>query len=194
MNRVLYEKLYTRSNGPSNNLYFKGLEPGGAKKAEVEVKTEAKETQALDGNKTVVRKDILNPLFNLREVLKQILLLEDHLFHRDRRCGDCIRKHNLLIEAFLEEAVSLDVKGVYTVHIESLIDDYKSIASTFFASSFADEDFRTMAQGLRKMRKSLVIKYNFFSAELLFKRAILKGDGETGCESGSCSLTHTRQE
>lgn len=52
---------------------------------------------------------IMDPRFNLREVCKQLTLLEDHLNQPRKRCPDCIRKHFLTIEALLEEAVSLVV-------------------------------------------------------------------------------------
>jgi hypothetical protein len=54
-----------------------------------------------------------DPLFNLREVCKQLLLLEDHLFHKEKQCPDCIRKHLLMIEALADEAVALDPIGLY---------------------------------------------------------------------------------
>jgi hypothetical protein len=46
--------------------------------------------------------------FNVREITKQLLLLEDHLFDKTKRCKECIRKHLMMIEAFAEEANSLD--------------------------------------------------------------------------------------
>ena len=52
-----------------------------------------------------------NPLFNLREAAKELLLLEDHLGHPQKHCPDCIRKHLLTTEALLEEAVRLDTEG-----------------------------------------------------------------------------------
>jgi hypothetical protein len=48
------------------------------------------------------------PAFNLREVAKHLILLEDHLLHADRRCPDCIWKHLLTAEAFADEADTLD--------------------------------------------------------------------------------------
>jgi len=48
------------------------------------------------------------PAFNLREVAKHLILLEDHLLHVDRRCPDCIWKHILTAEAFADEADTLD--------------------------------------------------------------------------------------
>lgn len=51
---------------------------------------------------------IMDPLFNVREFCKQLILLEDHLQIDGKRCLDCIRKHILAAEALAEEAISLD--------------------------------------------------------------------------------------
>lgn len=56
---------------------------------------------------------VLDPAFNIREVVKNILLLEDHLMDPDRRCRDCIMKHSMIIEGFLEEAITIDKKQKY---------------------------------------------------------------------------------
>jgi len=52
--------------------------------------------------------DIMDPLFNIREMVKQMVLLEDHLNIPAQFCPDCIGKHMLKIEALADEAVSLD--------------------------------------------------------------------------------------
>ena len=57
---------------------------------------------------------VLNPCFNVREVVKNILLLRNHLLIKENRCFQCIRKHSLIIEAFIDEAYSLDKKGKCT--------------------------------------------------------------------------------
>lgn len=49
--------------------------------------------------------------FNLREIAKQFLLLEDHLSDNKKFCRDCIRKHLMLSEAFAEEAMMLEPTG-----------------------------------------------------------------------------------
>jgi len=54
---------------------------------------------------------LMDPLYNLREAAKELLLLEDHLGHAQKHCPDCIRKHLLTTEALLEEAVRLDTEG-----------------------------------------------------------------------------------
>lgn len=56
---------------------------------------------------------VLDPRTNLREVLKNAMLLRDHLEDKGKRCADCIRKHTLLMEAYVEEALSLDTKQHY---------------------------------------------------------------------------------
>src|SRR5690606_32813217 len=58
------------------------------------------------------RRDLLDPTFNLRECAKQLLLVEDHLFHPYKRCPDCIRKHLMTVEAFAEEARTLNFELV----------------------------------------------------------------------------------
>ncbi len=56
---------------------------------------------------------IMDPIFNLREISKQLILLEDHLFHIRKRCSDCIKKHFLTAEALSEEAITLDIDCKY---------------------------------------------------------------------------------
>jgi hypothetical protein len=53
----------------------------------------------------------MDPRFNMREVAKQLLLLEDHLTQPQRRCNDCIRKHFAMAEALSEEAMTLRAAG-----------------------------------------------------------------------------------
>lgn len=54
---------------------------------------------------------VMDPAFNLREICKQCILLEDHLSHDDKRCTDCCTKHFLTLEALAEEAITLDKNG-----------------------------------------------------------------------------------
>lgn len=50
---------------------------------------------------------VLRPSQNMRDIIKQLALLEDHLYHPQKRCPDCIRKHFLTIEALAEECATL---------------------------------------------------------------------------------------
>ncbi|OHD25085.1 MAG: hypothetical protein A2Y38_02760 [Spirochaetes bacterium GWB1_59_5] len=59
------------------------------------------------------RRTLMDPVFNLREIVKQMVLLEDHLTHPYKLCPDCVRKHLLTIEGFAEEAATLDQLGIF---------------------------------------------------------------------------------
>jgi hypothetical protein len=109
---------------------------------------------------------ILDPRFNLRESAKHLILLEDHLFHEGKRCKDCILKHLLTIEGFLEEAITLDKKGEYIPQIQSGIKDFRSvfkqIADKVKNGDLTDEECCQLAQRLRVIRKPLCQNYATF--------------------------------
>jgi len=56
---------------------------------------------------------VMNPLFNMREICKEAILLQQHLLMEEKQCKDCIQKHYLTIEALAEEGLSLDKEGKY---------------------------------------------------------------------------------
>ena len=94
---------------------------------------------------------IMNPLFNLREICKQMALLEDHLNQPRKRCPDCIRKHFLTIEALFEEAVSLDDSRRYSQILDGQAEKIRVLQSAW-VSGIPEEK---ISQALRAMRKSL---------------------------------------
>lgn len=102
---------------------------------------------------------IMDPRFNLREAAKNMILLEDHLFHSGKRCKDCILKHCLTIEGFLEEGITLDIKGehIKTLHNSSneFRKIFKRISDNVTNSSLTNEDCFEIAQNIRKIRKPL---------------------------------------
>lgn len=108
---------------------------------------------------------ILDPVFNMREVVKHSILLEDHLFHKKRRCVDCIRKHCMTIEAFLEEAETLDKDNKYKILINECLRDFKNIEKSIIACQNIQGNDKTccsIAQNIRQMRKKLMEKtFNF---------------------------------
>lgn len=97
---------------------------------------------------------IMHPLFNLREVCKQMALLEDHLNNPRKRCEDCIRKHFLTIEALFEEAVSLDNRGKWA----DLIQGKADIIRDFQVKWMDGEDECLIAQDIRELRKDFAPK------------------------------------
>lgn len=109
---------------------------------------------------------ILDPRFNLREVAKHMILLEDHLFQRGRRCQDCINKHRLTLEGFLEEAITLDVSGEHRDLINDTLVKFKDVMKEFVnntrknkvAGKQEDDAYCVAAQKIRVLRKPLCMK------------------------------------
>ena len=105
----------------------------------------------------------LNSLqFNLREIAKQMLLVEDHLSIPDKTCTDCIRKHLLLIEAYAEEAVTLggtevDVRRVYGI---------AGLAKYWMELFTRGYSYSKLSQQIRRERKKLV--------EIAYRRVAVK--------------------
>jgi hypothetical protein len=93
---------------------------------------------------------LMDPGYNLREVAKQLVLLEDHLFQEAKRCPDCIRKHFLTVEALLEEAVTLGDADL-AAQIPEVVEWIRELQGEWLD----DVDPIEIAQGLRTLRKQL---------------------------------------
>jgi hypothetical protein len=90
-----------------------------------------------------------DPAFNLREVAKHLILLEDHLLHVDRRCPDCIWKHLLTAEAFADEADTLDGSNPAP---PTLAADVRALGSMLRDGT----DMAVVGQRARVIRKALI--------------------------------------
>lgn len=96
--------------------------------------------------------DVGDPLYNVREAAKQCEALEDHLEHPNKRCLDCIRKHFLMIEVLLEEAIGLDRYGRYDHLLVGKPQKLRSIISRFNEC----HDYVKTSQAVRDIRKQFV--------------------------------------
>jgi len=102
----------------------------------------------------------MDPEFNIKEAVKNIILLEDHLFHDDRRCADCVRKHCLTIDAYLDEAFSLDKQGKYTNLLEETSAEMKPICESILQccnGGLEGKKCVALGQRLRVVRKKLMV-------------------------------------
>lgn len=97
---------------------------------------------------------IFEPKFNLKEASKELILLEDHLFNTEKRCDDCIRKHFLKTEGFLEEAYSLDKTNMYQEFIQNCLNTIRSCEKKYLTNV----DKNDIGQDLRIIRKELIGK------------------------------------
>ncbi len=95
----------------------------------------------------------------MREICKQMVLLEDHLNNVRKRCPDCIRKHFLTIEAFFEEALSLDKDLKYLDILEGQAQNIRDLQSIWLKKKDDPESSRVayhlISQKLRGVRKEL---------------------------------------
>lgn len=111
---------------------------------------------------------IMDPRFNLREAAKNMILLEDHLFHSGKQCHDCILKHCLTIEGFLEEGITLDKKREYYEIFKNSEQQFRKIFKNLSDKILSDKDELTdqdchqFAQEIRKIRKPLCQKFATF--------------------------------
>ena len=136
--------------------------------------TEEKEElppQRFSGEKSLL--PIMNPSFNLREICKQCILLEDHLTHEEKRCTDCCQKHFLTIEGFAEEAMTLDKTGEYYQYLKDLPSIIRNLQIEWQTNP---NKAQFIAQKLREIRKQF--QNNSFNVI----------QSREGCQNGNCGL------
>ena len=92
--------------------------------------------------------------FNLREVVKQLLLLEEHLSDDEKFCEDCIRKHLMHTEALAEEALTLNPSN--WLHQEN--SEMANNAREWMVKFSDGMDKHILAARIRTIRKRLMNK------------------------------------
>lgn len=123
------------------------------------------ESNGKDANKL---DPISNPRYNMQQVVKQSILLEEHLLNRRKRCRDCITKHFNHIIGLCEEAVMLSTnrpKG-YCPHLNTSVELYNNLFKQWLAyrkqNKEHDEVCMTkICDKLRSNRKKLITCYFF---------------------------------
>lgn len=112
-----------------------------------------------DNNTTGKINNINHPLYNVREAAKQCVLIEGHCEIRENRCGACLKKHNLILEALFEEASGLDRHNQYSEFLRGKPELVRSIFR-----DFADhKDYKKTAQRIRDLRRECIeIAYDHF--------------------------------
>lgn len=106
---------------------------------------------------------IMNPEFNAREVAKQCLLLEDHINNPKKRCVDCIRKHFLIIDGLLEEAISLeqdeDLQFTYISLLRQWVELEKDFSHILSRDGINSMQMMNLSSQIRQFRKPLMNNY-----------------------------------
>lgn len=114
---------------------------------------------------------ISNPRYNMQQVIKQSILLEEHLNCKRKRCRDCITKHFNHIIGLCEEAVMLSTNKPkdYCPHlltsVELYDDTFKEWLDCYKRKQEHNEDcIKKICDKLRNHRKKLITCY-FFDEE-----------------------------
>jgi len=96
---------------------------------------------------------IMTPTHNMREICKELTLLEDHLNQPGKRCPDCITKHFLKCEALAEEGISLCDEGD---ELSSLLERSATLIREWLVYLLDSEDYHGTARKLRMLRKRMM--------------------------------------
>lgn len=124
------------------------------------VKSNGKDANKLD--------PISNPRYNMQQVVKQSILLEEHLNNRRKRCRDCITKHFNHIIGLCEEAVMLSTNkpNDYCPHLKDSVELYNDIFKEWLdcykkKQEHNEECMKRICDKLRSQRKKLITCYFF---------------------------------
>jgi hypothetical protein len=122
---------------------------------------------------------VLDPMFNLREICKQSILLEDHLSQPEKRCTDCCVKHFLTIEALAEEAITLDKSRSHS-NILTLPSQVRKLQALWFEDP--NQNSHIVSQELRQIRK----EYQIDCFDIVFR------EGCDSCVDGVCKINKSK--
>lgn len=134
---------------------------------------------------------VSDPRYNMQQIIKQSILLEEHLTNKNKRCRDCITKHFLHIIGLAEEAQMLATNKIdkYPLINESVI-LYNDLFKLWIKNknlNGKDESYVLYCTDkLRDHRKQLIVIY-FFNE----KYNIVEKDKDGGGSSGEPFNNHT---
>ncbi len=106
---------------------------------------------------------VSDPKYNMQQIVKQSILLEEHLANKNKRCRDCITKHFLHIIGLAEEAQMLATNKIakYPL-INECVELYNRLFNKWLKENeIADSCSLNCCDELRNMRKKLIVAYFF---------------------------------
>ena len=105
---------------------------------------------------------VSDPRYNMQQIVKQSILLEEHMANKNKRCRDCITKHFLHIIGLAEEAQMLATDKIdkYPLINECVI-LYNKLFKQWLEEPTNDNNILSVCDNLRTMRKKLIALYFF---------------------------------
>lgn len=116
---------------------------------------------------------VSDPKYNMQQIVKQSILLEEHLTNKNKRCRDCITKHFLHIIGLAEEAEMLATNQIekYPLIKESVVlynELFKIWIKNKNLNNNNDDYILYCTDKLRNHRKQLIVLY-FFNEKYMIK-------------------------
>lgn len=105
---------------------------------------------------------VSDPKYNMQQIVKQSILLEEHLANKNKRCRDCITKHFLHIIGLAEEAQMLATDKIdqYPL-INECVALYNKLFKDWLKDTANENIILHLCDELRTMRKKLIALYFF---------------------------------
>jgi len=105
---------------------------------------------------------VSDPKYNMQQIVKQSILLEEHLTNKNKRCRDCITKHFQHIIGLAEEAQMLATTkcNKYPLLSES-VNIYNDLFNEWFKNRDNEQKILEVSDKLRIHRKKLIAIYFF---------------------------------
>jgi hypothetical protein len=101
-----------------------------------------------------------DPAYNMRETLKNTLLIEQHLSDKAKDCRQCLVKHFLLSIGLLEEAVWMaGIKVTNYQYLSESVDEYKDMFNEWFKDPNDDQAKLHVLDKLREWRRKVMLVY-----------------------------------
>ncbi len=164
MNQALTKKNVEQSQTlshmtPRQKRLQKRLQKGLRKRLQKRLQQRPRQQQQQQQQQRLL--PVMKPAQNMREIIKQCIMLEDHLVQSKKRCPDCTSKHMLAIEALAEECGSLCGDGhCDTAKQAHRVAQQARVLHHTWASNPKDEKTcRLVAAKLRMLRKKLMKQY-----------------------------------
>ena len=104
--------------------------------------------------------DVNNPAYNMENVIKQTILLEEHIAEKDKYCKPCIVKHFLHIQGLVEEALWMACNNIEQYPLlEESVKFYKDVFQTWLKSNDQKNICLDVLSKLRNWRQKLIEIY-----------------------------------
>lgn len=103
---------------------------------------------------------VSDPAYNMKNVIKQSILLEEHLAEDRKYCKDCVCKHFQHIIALVEEGMMLAGKDLHKYPLlKESHSFYETVYDSWSKNRDSEAERRKALSALRDWRKDLMHKY-----------------------------------